>query len=180
VPRLRAPLLLALAVAALACGSANAHVVPSPAFVEAGGVSTIELVGPNERDVAMSGFAVTAPEGVRIVGAEPTGSWRVTERSSSAAAWAGGSLSPNDEVAFRIEVEARVAPGPIVLEAEQRYSGGEVVRWEVPLTVVPGPASPEENLSRALAVGLIGVAVIAGVGLVAWRRRVRAVPGDET
>lgn len=169
--RLRAPLLVGLAVAVFAPGAATAHVVAAPTFVESGVVSTIELTGPNERDEAMSGFAIAAPEGLRIMDAEPTGAWRVTERSPSRAVWAGGSLAPNEEAAFRIEVEAIAEPGPIVLGAEQRYPGGEVVRWEVPLTVVPGPASPGENLAQAVTVGLLGLAVIAGVALVAWRRR---------
>lgn len=176
VPRLSAFLLLTAAVAALSPAGATGHVVPSPSFVEAGTVAGVELTGPNERDEPMTGFALAVPEGIDIVGAEPTGAWRVAKRTVSQAVWRGGSLSPNEEVAFRVRLKATVPPGPVTVEAEQRYPGGEVVRWDVPLIVVPGPAAPEENLSRALAVGLLGLLVIAGVALVAWRRRTSAGP----
>lgn len=170
--------LVAIAVAALLPASASAHVIPSPAFVETGSVTTVELAGPNEREEPMTGFAITAPEGVRIVRAEPEGAWQVVTASASQATWAGGSLAPDEEVVLRVELEATTAPGPVVLEAEQRYAGGEIVRWDVPLTVVPGADEQTRSLGAALAVGAVGLLVVAGVALLTWRRRSRSIQGS--
>jgi uncharacterized protein YcnI len=170
--------LVATALALLVSPTSAAHVIPSPAFVESGSSATIELAGPNERDEPMTGFAVLAPEGIRIVRAEPEAPWSVVETGPSQAAWAGGSLAPDEEVTFRVEIEATAPPGPVALEAEQRYPGGEVVRWDVPLTVVPGAEEQGQNLAAALAVGAVGLLVIAAIALVAARRRSRSLPED--
>ena len=80
-----------------------------------------------------------------------------THATATQANWTGGSLAAEDEVAFRLELETTAAPGPVSLTAEQRYPGGEVVRWDVPLTVVPGAPEEERSLGVALAVGADGV-----------------------
>jgi uncharacterized protein YcnI len=179
VLRLGASLLLAVTLVALRADASSAHVVPSPSFVESGAVTVVELAGPNERAGPMTGFAIRAPEGIRIVDAEPTGTWRVVERTATQTVWVGGSLPPNEEVSFRVELEATAAPGPVALEAEQRYPEGEIVRWQVPLTVVPGSGTADQNLGAALVVGLVGLLVIALVVSIAWRRGVRAQGGAD-
>jgi hypothetical protein len=57
------------------------------------------------------------------------------------------------------------------LEAEQLYRTGDVVRWPVSLTVIPGSDTPSQNLGLAAVVGLIGLLAVAAVVVFAWRRR---------
>jgi hypothetical protein len=169
---------LVAALALVHAAAPHAHVIPSPTFVESGATATVELAGPNERTEPMTGFAILVPDGIRILRAEPEGPWQVVEASASQTAWAGGSLAPNEEVTFRVELEATMRPGPTTLDAEQRYPGGDVVRWEVPLTVVPGAQERDPNLAAALAVGAVGLLVLAAIAFFAWRRRSRPLPGD--
>lgn len=163
-----------IAALALACAApaASAHVVPSPGYLEAGSVTPIDLAGPNERDEPMTGFAVTVPLGVRLVGVEPAGAWRVAEESATSARWEGGRLLPGEELVVRVRLRAE-APGAVSLVSEQRYPGGEVVRWQVPLVVLPPASESSQNLGAALAVGILGLLVLSGVALVAWVRRTR-------
>lgn len=159
---------------ALACTApaASAHVVASPGYLEAGSVAPIDLAGPNERDEPMTGFAVTVPMGVQLVGAEPAGAWRVVAASATAARWEGGRLLPGEELVVRVRLQAE-APGAVSLVSEQRYPGGAVVRWQVPLVVLPPAGENSQNLGAALAVGILGLFVLSGVALVAWVRRTR-------
>lgn len=172
MPRPAAALAATLA-GLLGAATAGAHVVPSPSLVESGRAVTVGLAAPNERDEPMTGLAILAPTGVRIVGAEPAGEWRVSETSPSRAALAGGAVAPGAEVTLRVELEAAVPPGPVTLEAEQRYPGGEVVRWDVPLTVVPGGGQGDHDLAAALAAGVLGLTALSGVAVLSWRRRSR-------
>lgn len=159
----------ALAALALAAPAA-AHVTASPAFLPAGGEATLTLEVPNERGEPMSGLAVTAPPGFRIVHADPAGPWAAAVEGG-AATWSGGSLEPGATGSFLLTLAAPVRPGPAELTAEQRYPGGETVRWPVALTVTPG-APPREHPWLGVAVALLGLAATAGVVGLAWRRRV--------
>ncbi|MFO7572513.1 MAG: hypothetical protein R6W48_07945 [Gaiellaceae bacterium] len=168
--RRRAALAAALAVLGGA-GPAQAHVVPEPSFVAAGATTRVGFAGPNERDERMTGFAIFAPEGVRIVRAHASEGWQVADADEARVTWTGGSLAPNEEETFHVELEATTPPGPAALEAEQLYPGGEVVRWDVPLTVVPAAESPGQNLGWTLVAGLVGLLVAVAVVAFAWRRR---------
>ena len=164
------PLLVVGAFVALAVvAPAAAHVVVSPAFVQSGGTGTVDLTGPNERDVPMTGFSVSVPGGLEIVHAHGPVGWAASVVGRSAT-WRGGSLAPGDEATFGIVLEVSAEPGTVELEAVQRYADG-VVRWPVSLTVTPAAESPSQNLALAGVVGLIGVLVLAAMGALAWRRR---------
>ena len=159
----------ALALAA----PAAAHLTAVPPFIAANDSATVSLSGPNERDVAMTGLGVTVPSEFRIVHAHPADGWESSVRGSTAI-WTEGSLAPGAEAAFSLQVEGPTAPGPATIVAEQRYLGGEVVRWPVALTVTPSTESPPQNLGWALVTALVGLVVIAGIG-VAIVRRARSV-----
>ena len=65
-------------------------------------------------------------------------------------------------------MKADAEPGVLLLEAEQRYDGGEVVRWPVTLTVLPREESPSQNLALA---GVVGSSACS------WSQRSRSSPG---
>ncbi|MCS7006562.1 MAG: hypothetical protein RMM28_03035, partial [Thermoleophilia bacterium] len=127
----------------------------------------------NERREPMTGFLVTVPAGLRLVRAEPVGDWRVAEATATSAAWEGGRLLPGEELVVRVSLEADT-PGAVALTSEQRYPGDEVVRWQVPLVVLPPAEETSQNLGTALAVGILGLLVLTGIAVVAWVRRTRA------
>lgn len=165
----------ALAAAHVWCGTALAHVLPQPQFVVAGGVSTLSLAGPNERDAQMTGLSVTVPEGLRIVAARDVGAWRATVDERSAI-WTGGSLAPMAEASFELELDVSAEPGTLVLETTQLYPDGQAVPWPVSVTVLPAPGeAPGQNLGWALAAGGAGLVVTAGLAVLAWRRRSRSL-----
>ena len=168
----RLPVLAALA-ALVTVPIAAAHVVVSPTFVESGGTGTIELTGPNERDAPMTGFAVTAPEGIAIVHAHGPEGWEASVAGQSAS-WTGGTLAAGAEATFGLVLDVGADPGTVDLAVEQRYPDG-VVRWPVSLTVTPAADSPSENLALAGVVGLIGVLALAAVAALVWRRRADAL-----
>ena len=156
---------LALAFAS----SAAAHVVSTPAFLSAGASGTLSLTVPNERDEPMNGFAVTVPSEFRIVHAHPASGWDQAAEGSTAT-WTGGSLAPSSETTFALELEAPTEPGPARLEAVQRYADGDVVTWDVDLTVTPESEPPSQNLGWALLTAVIGLTVIIAVGVALLRR----------
>jgi hypothetical protein len=158
----------ALAALVLAAPAA-AHVTASPAFLPAGGEATLTLSVPNERDEPMTELAVTAPPGVRLVRAHPAGPWTAAIEGETAT-WSGGSVEPGATGSFLLTLAAPARPGPAELAAEQRYPGGETVRWPVALTVTPG-APPREHVWRGVLVALLGLAATVGVVAFAWRRR---------
>ncbi|HSI96810.1 MAG TPA: hypothetical protein VK926_00470 [Gaiellaceae bacterium] len=122
----------------------------------------------------MTGFRLRVPSDLRIVSAHGPDGWRAFVRETEAT-WSGGSLPPAAEATFHVELEAPSEPGPAVLETEQLYSGGEIVRWSVPLTVVPAEDARGQHLGRALAVALVGVLVAVAVAVLAWHRRTRSL-----
>jgi uncharacterized protein YcnI len=162
-------LAISVCSALLLAGPAAAHVTVVPPFVPANGTDIVSLTGPNEREEPMTGFEVSVPSEFRIVHAHAADGWDESVQGSTAT-WIGGSLAPGAETTFRLELEAPSAPGPGSLEAVQRYPGGDVVTWDVGLTVTPESGSSSQNLGWALVTALIGVAVIAAVGVALLRR----------
>jgi uncharacterized protein YcnI len=151
--------------------SAAAHVVPTPSFLTGGGVSTLTLEAPNEREAPMTGLRVTVPERFRIASARSSGPWRASV-SGRVATWRGGRLQARRTERFTLDVEAPDEAGSVDLAAAQLYPGGDVVRWTVPVTVVPGN-EPSQNLEAALVAGVIGILGMTAVALFIWQRRVK-------
>ena len=166
---------LLVAVAALgAASAASAHVVPSPSYVESGTSGNVSLSSPNERDKPMTAFVVTVPAGLEIVHAHGPEPWQASIAGRTAR-WTGGTLAPGAEATFGLLLQATTArPGTVSLTAQQRYADG-VVRWPVTLTVTPAAKKPSENFALAGVIGVIGLLVIAVVGVLTWRRRT-AIP----
>ncbi len=140
---------------------AAAHVTASPPWLSANGVTTVHLTGPNERDEPVTALEVTVPPGFRIVGAEPFDDW-ITEATEITATWRGGSLDPNDEATFTLDIEAPAKTGAIELEAVQRYPGGDKVTWPIELTVIPGHVFETEQLGDSMLLVVL-VAFVLGL-----------------
>ena len=161
----------ALVAVALAVASpARAHVFAWPVALPEGDAQDVTLSGRNERTDPMTEFSVTAPAGVTLEHAHPVDGW--TERlDGSTATWSGGPLPADADLDVLIRIRADVPPGPLELQAEQRYADGERVLWPVRFTVTPGSESPSQNLAIAGMVALIGMLLVVAVALLAWRRR---------
>ena len=158
-------------VAALVlAGPASAHVVATPAYLPSQSSESITLTAPNERSEPMTGFSVTAAEGLEIEHAHPAKGWSEPVGGLTAS-WVGGSLASGEDARFGMTLKADAEPGIVRLEAEQSYGSGEVVRWPVAITVLPAEESPSQNLALAGIVGLIGVLLVVAVATLAWRRR---------
>ncbi len=160
----------ALAVAA----PAGAHVIASPTFLYAGETATIELSVPNERDAPMTGFVVTVPPEIEVVGAAEVEGW-AGNVEGQVVTWSGGSLPAKLAETFGLTIRPTGEPGAVELDSEQRYPDGKVP-WPVSLTVVPGSSTSGSNASSGSApvvilLAGIGILVAAGVGALAWRRR---------
>jgi hypothetical protein len=149
--------------------AAAAHVTAVPPFVSASDTASVSLTGPNERDEPMTGFEVAAKSDFRIVHAHPADGWDSNVQGSTAS-WSGGRLAPGAEATFRVELEAPSEPGSTTLEAVQRYPDGDVVTWDVALTVTPASESSSQNLGWALVTALIGLVVLAALGVALLRR----------
>jgi hypothetical protein len=163
--------------ALLLVSSAAAHVTLQPAFVEAGVGARILFQTPNEREGrATTSLRLEAPPGVEL-GAEPTPPGWELSLADGVATWTGGRIEGDDVVSFPLEVIARTEPGTERFRAVQRYDDGESMRWEASLTVVPaaGEDAPSQQLGRAVAAGVAGLAVIALSLLVVWRLRRRSL-----
>jgi uncharacterized protein YcnI len=168
------PTAVVVALAALAFAApASAHVIVAPPFLPAASKTTLSLTGPNERDEPMTGFAVSVPNGFRILAAHSPQGWRAAVEEKRAI-WKGGSLAAGAEATFHVELEVPTSPGPVELETEQLYPGGEVVRWPIAMVVTPaGEAS--QHLGLALVVALVGLLVTVGLVVLAWWRRDRSL-----
>ena len=118
----------------------------------------------------MTSFAVTVPTGFEIRHAHGGEGWSATIDGSTAT-WTGGSIAARSTTTFGVVLKADRSPGAVALQAEEGYGGGEVVRWPVALTVVPGAASPSQNVALAVVVALLGMLMVMAVVVLAWRRR---------
>jgi uncharacterized protein YcnI len=148
---------------------AGAHVTARAPYVYAGKSSQLELDVPNERDTPMTGFHVSFPGDFRVVSAATNGDWKPAS-SKTNVFWSGGALAPAATTTFRLQVEGPSEAGPASFAALQHYDSGAVVTWKVNLTVLPSD-KPSQQLGRALVVALIGVVLLAALGVLAWRRR---------
>jgi len=161
---------LAITLAALvATAPASAHVEIAPPYIAARDTANLRLTGPNERDEPMTGFSVTVRHDFRIVAARSAAGW-LGEVRGARAIWRGGSLAPEAEATFTLEVEAPSGPGPAQLEAVQRYPGGDVVTWDVGLTVTPEPEASSQNLGLAVLTAVVGLVVLSAFGVAVLRR----------
>ena len=152
-----------------------AHVIAAPSFVPSGSSESVTLSGPNERDVPMTAFALTVPDGLEIVHAHAMEGWDESIDGSTAT-WLGGSLAPDAEIGFGITLGADVEPGVVELQAVQRYRDGGEVSWPVALTITPADESASQNLALAGVVGLLGVLLVVAVAMLTWRRRSPKAP----
>jgi hypothetical protein len=165
-----------LVAALVASSTASAHVVPVPQFLATGSVTTMSFAVPNERPEPMSGVAVSVPADLRIVRAHRTAGWTAT-LDGSTATWRGGALAHLTVETFRFDVDVSAPPGPVTLNTRELYPSRATVDWPATLTVVPGP---EGDQSEGVAWGWIaaiagvGVIFVAGLAVLAWRRK--AVP----
>jgi uncharacterized protein YcnI len=159
------------ALALLLAAPAAAHVVASPTFLPSKSSESISFEVPNERDDPMTSFTLTPPEGLRIEHVHPADGWNAALVDGTTALWSGGSLAASANATFGVTLEADVDPGVVTLQAKQLYDSGAVVEWPVALTVTPAEQAPSENIALAGVVGLIGVLVVVGVVVLAFRRR---------
>ena len=151
---------------------AGAHIGADPAFLREGETEAVSLVPHNDRALPMTGFAVTLPDGLRVVTVDTPPGWNPPNpadvTADSTVAWTGGTLPADEATNFILRLEASAEPGTVSLRAEQRYPDGRVVRSPVALTVVPGDEEPSNAYAWAVVIGF-GVLVFAGIGLVARR-----------
>ena len=174
---------VALAAALLLAHPAAAHLAAEPSFLPVGGKQRIALTVHNDRDETMTGFRLTAPEGLTILGTGGGSGWNEFVEGARAR-WSGGSLAPDTPVVFEVDIEAvTTEPGTVELVGDQLYPGDESVTWEVSLTVVPaGSGAPtEDGGGLAAAIGALGVAGAMALVVVAflYRRRHRDDPLQE-
>lgn len=158
------------ALVALLPPSAHGHVQLQPPFVAADEPAVVVFVSPNERERPMTQLELALPNGVDVLGVEAPSGWHGT-RVDAGIRWSGGRLEPRATAAFAVRLRVNRAPGSVVVPARQRFEDGEVVVWRPQLTILPASASasPDQFLDRALAVAIVGLALIAA-SLVAVRR----------
>jgi hypothetical protein len=175
--------LFAIAATLLLAHPAAAHLSAEPSFLPIGGKQRIALTVHNDRDEKMTGFRLTAPEGIRIIGTGGGSGWNEFVEGASAR-WSGGSLAPDTPAVFEVDVEAvTTEPGTLDLAGDQLYPGGESVTWEVSLTVVPPGAAPPTDEEGGLATVIVALAVVGALALVVaaflYRRGHRGEPLQE-
>jgi hypothetical protein len=149
-----------------------AHISATPGLVVVDETQTVRLLVHNDLDRPMTGLAVTAPSGLRIVGADTAGAWESIVENDTVR-WTGGPLAPNTGNAFALDVSVDEAtpPGPIQLQADQLYPGGGKLPWPISLTVVP--ADDDTPLLVWAIVSGILVLATGGILMVAVLRRSR-------
>ena len=154
--------------------SAVAHIGVTPGLLMGDGTQTLSLSVHNDLDRPMTGLAVTTPNGLQIRGTGTERQWQGVVEGGTAT-WTGGPLAPNTGKTFALDVEvgAETQAGPVVLQAQQLYSGGGSLPWQISVTVIP---SEEESqlLSWAIA-GVAALLATGGIALVALRRRGRSL-----
>lgn len=164
---------LACATALAGAASAEAHVDPVPPFLASGGSTSVELVGPNERDDPMTGFSVSVPRVLTIEHILEAEGWNES-LDGATANWTGGSLAPDETASFRLHLRADAEPGVVELEAKQLYADGAEVVWPVALTITPEVDAGSEDVAVAGTLALIGLLTLVAVAMLAWRRRGRS------
>ena len=163
-------------LALLLPGTALAHLSVEPAAIEDGGKQRLVLTVHNDREAPMTGFTLTAPDGLVILGTGGGSGWNeVVEDTGATATWSGSTLAPNTPVTFEVDVEAAtVEPGPAELQGDQLYADGQSVRWPVTLTVLPAGGATGDSTIDGTAIAIltaIGLILAATLFLVARQRR---------
>ncbi len=150
--------------------AALAHIGVTPGVLAAEDTSTLNLSVHNDIDRPMTGLAVTAPNGLQIRGTGTEPDWQGVVEDATAT-WTGGPLAPNTGKTFLldVEVDAITQPGPVVLQAQQLYSGSGSLPWQISVTVIP--AEDESQLVTWAIVGGVALLATAGIALLALRRR---------
>lgn len=173
-------MLLALVVALVLPSAGSAHIIPRPAFIAQGAETTISLDVPNERAPhATVGVVITVPRGIMVVSAEPTPGWKAAIAGQTVQ-WVGNRLTGGKMATFGVGLLTDLAPGPVTLDAVQRYDDGQSVTWKIPFSVVPGaePASSSgSNRGRAAISAAIAIVIVVGslaLLLRSRRRRTRS------
>ena len=89
----------------------------------------------------------------------------------STVTWTGGRIHPGRSAQFRLRVRVREGSKlrGLAFPAVQRYSDGTVVRWigatvTSPSPPTSSPASPHDDGTSGLAIGLIVAACVVGLG----------------
>lgn len=165
-------LAISVCSALLLASPATAHVTASPGFLPSGSSESVSFAGPNEREEPMNGFVLIAPDGLAIEHAHAAHGWSES-LDGSTATWTGGSLAPDVEATFGMTVKAQAEPGVLELRAEQRYAGGAVVAWPIPITIVPAAESNSQGVVLATVIALIGVLLAVAIAMLARRSRSR-------
>jgi uncharacterized protein YcnI len=173
-----AAFVIAGAVVALLPAQASGHVEPQPPFVAANEPAVIVFVSPNERERPMTELELALPDGVDVLGVEAPAGWQGAH-ADTRVTWTGGRLAPRATATFSVRLRVTRPPGSVVFPARQRFADGEVVVWRPQLTILPGSSAgaPDQFLDRALAVAVVGLALIA-VSLVVVRRLRRPAPPE--
>jgi len=168
--------LASLVVVLMLPASGLAHIIPQPDFIARGAEITIFLDVPNERAPhATVAVDFTAPPGFSVVSAEPTKGWKATIAGPTVT-WAGGRLTGGDSVRFGVGLVTNLPPGPVTLDAVQRYDDHQSVTWRIPFSVVPGavPTSSGMNAGRIALAAIVAAGIVAAtLGLLLRSRRRR-------
>ena len=132
---------------------------------------------PNERPEPMSAVTVSVPAGFRIVRAHPTAGWTAT-LDGTTATWHGGPLAHLALATFRLDVDVSAPPGTVTLTTRELYPSGATVDWPATLTVVPGSYDEASGIDWGWTAAIVGVGLsfVAGLAILAWRRKAVAVP----
>jgi hypothetical protein len=158
--------------------TAAAHLAVDPPFLAVAGKQRFVLTVHNDRDQPMTGFRLTVPDGLRILGTGGGSGWNETVEDG-AAIFAGSTLAPATPVDFEVDLEAAsVEPGTVELRGDQIYAADdESVSWPVSLTIVPEGASAPELDGGAFGgtsiaiLGALVLLVLVSFAVVVWQRR---------
>ena len=155
--------LVAVAAALVIVGTAAAHVVVTPTFVEQGVKTVITFEAPNERAPhATTSLSVEVPSGITVVEDLAPRGWSSTI-AGSRVTWSGGRLEGEEVGEFPLRIMAERGAGTATFRAVQTYEDHESVTWTADLTVLPGAGQPAAD-GRSwglIAAGLVVVLLIA-------------------
>lgn len=176
---------------------AFAHVVVTPAQVEAGERVLFTLGVPNEKEADVTAIKLEVPAGVEDVQPNVTGGWNITTTANSdknvqSITWTG-TIPAGQRADLAFKAQAPAQSGELTWKASQTYSDGTVVRWNQKPSAHPkdddaataGPYSVTEvksssstpttsnksdvSSNAALALIFSVVALVTSIG--AWLRR---------
>ena len=173
---------VALAAALGVPASAAAHLAVDPPFLAVAAKQRFVLTVHNDRDLPMTGFRLTVPDGLRILGTGGGSGWNEVVEGATAS-WSGSTLAPDTPVTLEVDLEGlAVEPGTVELQGDQLYAAdAESVTWPVTLTIVPeGGSAPEEDdgafgATSIAILSALALLVVASFGVVFWQRRRRSL-----